>query len=143
MPEQVRLHHVGYVVASIRDVVGKFVSTLAAEWDQQIFDDPLQQVRVCFLSVGTPGNPLIELVEPATGNSPVSRFLAQGGGLHHLCYETDDLAEQLKLMRSRGAMIARPPMPAVAFQGRSIAWVLTKEKLLLEYLESSATAERG
>jgi len=40
-------------------------------------------------------------------------------------------------MRSRGALLARPPKPAVAFAGRSIAWVITPEKLLVELLERS------
>jgi methylmalonyl-CoA/ethylmalonyl-CoA epimerase len=62
-------------------------------------------------------------------------FLKKGGGLHHLCYEVQDLEKQLELTRSKGGLIARPPMPAEAFGGRRIAWVYTKNKLLIEYLE--------
>jgi hypothetical protein len=38
-------------------------------------------------------------------------------------------------MKSRGALIVKRPKPAVAFGGRHIAWMLTAEKLLLEFLE--------
>ena len=86
-------------------------------------------------------DPQIELVEPAGEDSPVLRFLEQGGGLHHVCYEVADLEEQLVEFRSRGAVIARRPKPAVAFGGRRIAWVITAEKLLVELLEEKLTGQ--
>jgi hypothetical protein len=39
-------------------------------------------------------------------------------------------------LKSKGALIAKKPKPAIAFGGRRIAWVLTREKLLVEVLES-------
>jgi|SRR2546423_9013649 methylmalonyl-CoA/ethylmalonyl-CoA epimerase len=128
-------HHIGFVVSSIDNSVQGFVQTLQSEWDGKIFHDPNQVVRVTFLHAKQPASPVVELVEPAGENSPVIPFLKRGGGLHHLCYEIDDLEEQLRLSRSQGGLVVRPPMPAVAFEGRRIAWVYTKSKLLLEYLE--------
>jgi methylmalonyl-CoA/ethylmalonyl-CoA epimerase len=58
-----------------------------------------------------------------------------GPGLHHLCYEVNMLEDALADLRSKGALLAKPPKPAVAFEGRRIAWLLTGEKLLLELLE--------
>lgn len=43
---------------------------------------------------------------------------------------THELEEQLKLNRSIGGVVVRRPLPAVAFDGRRLAWVLTKEGLL-------------
>jgi methylmalonyl-CoA/ethylmalonyl-CoA epimerase len=104
---------------------------------EQVFHDPLQKVRVAFLATRAQ-DPLIELVEPAGDDSPVLRFLQEhGGGLHHVCYEVADLEEQLVAFRSRGALIAKRPLPAVAFGGRRIAWVITSEKLLVELLEEA------
>jgi methylmalonyl-CoA/ethylmalonyl-CoA epimerase len=128
-------HHIGFVVASIQASVDGFLQSLQAEWDGTIFHDPNQLVRVTFLHSRQPGNPVVELVEPAGEKSPVIPFLKRGGGLHHLCYEIDDLEEQLRLSRGQGGLVVRPPLPAVAFAGRRIAWVYTKNKLLLEYLE--------
>jgi methylmalonyl-CoA/ethylmalonyl-CoA epimerase len=108
---------------------------MGATWDGSIYADPLQKVKVAFL-VTRPGEPQIELVEPLGPDSPVSRFLGErGGGLHHLCYEVDDLERHMAEMKSRGALIAKRPKPAVAFGGRPIAWMLTAERLLLEFLE--------
>jgi methylmalonyl-CoA/ethylmalonyl-CoA epimerase len=112
-----------------------FLCSLNASWNQQIFEDPLQKVKVAFLTPRA-GEPQIELVEPVGDRSPVRKFLLEkGGGLHHFCYETDDLEAELQAFRSRRAILARPPLPAVAFHGRRIAWVLTRERLLVELLE--------
>ena len=62
----------------------------------------------------------------------------KGTGLHHVCYEVEDLERGMAEMKTRGAIIARRPKPAVAFQGRRIAWMLTAEKLLVELLEIAA-----
>jgi len=128
-------HHIGFVVASIQSSVQGFLDALQAEWDGKIFHDPNQSVRVAFLGSKHATNPVLELVEPAGNDSPVIPFLKRGGGLHHLCYEIANLEDQLALSRAQGGLVVRPPLPAVAFGGRRIAWVYTKNKLLLEYLE--------
>lgn len=130
-------HHVGFVVPDIAAAVDGFVRSLGAQWDGCIYADPHQKVKVTFL-VTRPGDPQIELVEPAGEESPVLRFLREkGSGLHHVCYEVDDLERSLAEMKARGGMIASRPKPAVAFQGRRIAWMLTAQKLLVELLEVS------
>jgi methylmalonyl-CoA/ethylmalonyl-CoA epimerase len=129
------LHHVGFVVASIAAAAPGFAASIAAAWDHTIIEDPLQCVRVTFIGCqGQLGTP-VELVEPAGIDSPVFSFLRRGGGLHHLCYEVADLEKQLRLSQRNGAKLVRPPLPAVAFAGRRIAWVFTKQRLLLEFLE--------
>jgi methylmalonyl-CoA/ethylmalonyl-CoA epimerase len=128
-------HHVGFVVASIQNSVQGFAESLQAEWDGVITHDPSQMVRVSFLRSKSAADPLFELIEPAGEKSPVLPFLKKGGGLHHVCYEVQDLEKQLESIRSKGGLIARAPMPAEAFGGRRIAWVYTKNKLLIEYLE--------
>lgn len=137
MAQQLVIHHVGFVVADIEAGMKGFVQSLAAEWDGKIFADPWQKVKVAFL-LTRPGDARIELVQPAADDSPVSRFLAdKGGGFHHICYEVEELDCALAEFRERGALLARPPKPAIAFEGRRIAWVLTAEKLLVELLESA------
>jgi methylmalonyl-CoA/ethylmalonyl-CoA epimerase len=132
-----KLHHIGFVVSDIAASVSGFIRSLGASWDQRIYEDPQQAVKVTFLTT-RPGDAQIELVEPAGEHSPVLRFLRErGGGMHHLCYEVNDLERHIAEMKSRGSLIARRAKPAVAFQGRRIAWMLTAEKLLVELLEAS------
>jgi methylmalonyl-CoA/ethylmalonyl-CoA epimerase len=138
-----RLHHIGYVVANIDSAMNGFLRSLGADWDGRVFEDPHQRVKVAFLTT-RPGDAQVELVEPASEDSPVKRFLEErGGGLHHACYEVADLAAQLAEFRSRGAVIAKRPKPAVAFSGRHIAWIITSEKMLIELLEESLPDSPG
>jgi methylmalonyl-CoA/ethylmalonyl-CoA epimerase len=133
--DDVKLHHFGFVVSSIEKSAESFARSLAATWDQNIIFDPLQKVRVAFFRAANRADPLIELVEPGEPESPVSGFLERGGGLHHLCYEVRDLESHLMFCKSAGNIIIRTPVPAVAFGGRRIAWAVTKNRLLMEFLE--------
>jgi len=127
-------HHVGFVVASIADAGPRFSRSLGIPWNGEIIHDPLQQARVTFLR-RQPHDTALELVEPAGDDSPLHKFVAGGGGLHHVCYEVDSLPAQLQQSRATGCLIVKQPLPAAAFGGRLIAWVYTPQKLLVEYLE--------
>jgi methylmalonyl-CoA/ethylmalonyl-CoA epimerase len=129
------LHHIGFVVASIQSAAAGFVRSLALEWDGRIIHDPVQTVYVSFFHPASAGNAVIELVEPEGNGSAVHKFLRRGGGLHHLCYEVDSLEEQLERTKANRDLVVRPPQPAVAFDGRRIAWTYTRNQLLVEYLE--------
>lgn len=135
--EKPRLHHVGFVVSNILNEIESFVGSTGASWDKLIFHDPLQKVKVTFLRNPCPSDALIELIEPAGDGSPVLNFLQKGGGLHHVCYEVPDLSAHLDLMQLKGAIVVRRPLPAIAFDNRRIAWTVTKQRLLVEFLESA------
>jgi methylmalonyl-CoA/ethylmalonyl-CoA epimerase len=132
-----RLHHIGFVVSSISETVVDFAEGVAGTWGGEVILDPLQKVRVAFIRPSGRGQEavLFELVEPVGGNSPVDGFLRRGGGLHHVCFEVEDIEAELDSVRMRGGLMARSPMPAAAFSGRRIAWVYTRRRLLIEYLE--------
>lgn len=132
---QSHLHHVGFVVDSISRNAAAFARSLSFEWDGSIIYDPLQLVNVTFLSPAKTGESTLELIEPVGRRSPARKFAEAGGGLHHVCYEVDDLESQIAASQSAGATLVRVPLPAVAFSGRKIAWIITAEKLLVEYLE--------
>lgn len=135
LSENGTFHHLGFVVASISKVAEEFAVSMGLRWDGKVIHDPLQRVRVSFFRpVGT-RNPVFELVEPASAVSPVSNFLKKGGGLHHVCYEIDDLESGLREARGTGLAIVAAPTPAVAFDGRRIAWVCSRSRLLMELLE--------
>lgn len=128
-------HHLGFVVASISAVADQFASSMSLHWEGEVIHDPLQRVRVAFLNPVDKRNPVFELVEPADPSSPVSNFLKKGGGLHHVCYEIDELDLGLRVARNSDLVIVSTPKPAVAFGGRRIAWVCSKSRLLMELLE--------
>jgi len=129
------LHHLGCVVPSISAAAASFATSMSGSWDGHIIHDPLQRVRVAFVKPVDPRNPVYELVEPAGHDSPVNNFLKKGGGLHHICYELDDLGAGLIRAREACFGVVSPPKPAVAFGGRRIAWICSRTRLLVELLE--------
>ena len=132
---QISMNHFGFVVESIEEAAPGMMASMSMDWDNAIIHDPTQRVRVAFLRYSDSTVPAIELVEPVGPDSPVANFLKRGGGLHHVCYEVNDLMLQLRHSRAQGDFVVQRPTPAVAFGGRRIAWVYLGKKLLVEYLE--------
>jgi methylmalonyl-CoA/ethylmalonyl-CoA epimerase len=134
-PQNSRLHHVGYVVPSIAEAVTEYQAALSVDWDGEIVHDPLQIVRVTFLPSNGADAATVELVEPAGPRSPVLKFAQAGGGIHHVCYEVNDLKGQLESAQQAGCILVRVPLPAAAFGGRKIAWIKTASGQLIEFLQ--------
>ena len=116
--------------------MAEYQSALGLQWDGVIVHDPLQMVRVTFLPSNDPtAAATIELIEPAGPRSPVLKFSQSGGGLHHVCYEVDDLDERISESKKSGCTLTRFPMRAAAFDGRKIAWIQTPSHQLIEFLQ--------
>lgn len=107
-----RIHHVGLVVQDAdealkfwRDVIGLEVT------DDRVIDD--QGVRGVLLKIG---NSEVELLEPTRDDTGVARFLeTRGEGMHHLCFESDDVAKELEKAASKGIeLIDQSPRPGLA-----------------------------
>lgn len=133
-----RLHHIGYVVSSIVEGLQRWESAVFARSVSAKYTDEIQKATVLFLELSN--GVKLELVEPLTSDSPVNGFLSKGGGLHHLCFEVGSLTQQIQYMRQQHAVLVRRPQPAVAFGGRRIAWMMTRDRMLVEYLETNDPA---
>ncbi len=142
MPEP-SFHHVGYAVRSVDESLPKWREALRPIALRGPFNDPLQHARVVFLEFAPGGGSVLELIEPLGEDSPLARFVTSGGGLHHLCFEVDDIEEHIRTMRAQRAALLSRPRPAVAFNGRRIAWMSTRENLLVEYLERELPRPAG
>lgn len=140
MPESV-LHHIGFATDSIEDAINRFAHSLGATIVTEVIHDPLQNALVAFVKPASRDAVQIELIAPTSGLSPLSAFVQRGGGLHHLCYEVDDIEAQLRDSRARKSVVIRKPKPAIAFAGRRVAWVVTPERLVIEYLSGRKSLE--
>ena len=128
------LHHVGIVVkdlASYREAYGRLLGLTA---DSEVFHDPLQKVLLQFWR--DERGSLLELIQPASQDSPVWRESQKGGGLNHLCYEVEDIEKQVQESIQEGAMLARPLLPAIAFGGRRVVFLYFLELGLIEFVET-------
>lgn len=94
-----RIHHVGIVVASIDDAIDFYQGVLGLEPSvDRVMDE--QGVRAALLQLA--GSEL-ELLEPVREGTGVARFLEKQGGLHHVCFETDDIESDLSRLKRDGA----------------------------------------
>jgi len=94
-----RIHHIGVVLPNLeagyrfwRDALGLVLTKTA------IIEE--QGVKAALLKVGESE---IELLEPLSPDNGVGKFLARrGGGLHHICFETEDVEHELEAAREKG-----------------------------------------
>ncbi len=100
-----------------------------------MIEDPVQTALVQFLRLPSGAN-WLELVAPNGPDSKLSSALAKGEGLHHLCYEVDDIEAACVALRRQKMALLSAPAPAVAFTGRRVAWLLGRDRLLTELVES-------
>jgi methylmalonyl-CoA/ethylmalonyl-CoA epimerase len=138
-----RFHHVGYAVADIHAYLRDFLMPLFEPLSiSEPVPDPIQHVTVCFVTMQ--GGTVIELVEPLGDKSPVSGIVGSSrGGVYHLCYEVEDLEEQVKRFRLKGCLPLGRPVPAAAFGGRRIVFLMTPQRDLIEFVEAAQTVHRG
>ncbi|MGB8886036.1 MAG: VOC family protein [Candidatus Korobacteraceae bacterium] len=131
-----RFHHLGVAVGDLEKSIPIYRELFGYQLISGPFDDPRQKVAVCFLS-RSPNDMVIELVMPSGPDSPVMRTLNQGGSAYHVCYEVPDMNAALKHLKNHKCGLLSEPVPAVAFQGRPIAWLSTPTRQLIELVQAA------
>ncbi|MGI0046753.1 MAG: VOC family protein [Nitrosotalea sp.] len=130
-----KLHHIGVVVPNIQDSLGELKKYMSFQSISLPTPVGSRKVNVCFLKIG---EPFLELIEPSSPDSSITEFASSGGGIHHLCFEVDNIQEKLDEMASKGATILVEPTKG--FDERQIAFVdLNMKKTrcgLVEFLET-------
>ncbi|HZO81687.1 MAG TPA: methylmalonyl-CoA epimerase [Candidatus Binataceae bacterium] len=97
-----RIHHVGVVVPSLEEGLKFWRDALGMRLTKSATIEE-QGVRAALLEVG---GSEIELLEPLSPEGGVGKFLARrGGGLHHVCFEADDVARELAAAKAKGLQL--------------------------------------
>ena len=122
-------HHVGVAVRDLAKSIPIYKMLFEYELTSDPIDDPIQNVSVCFLSRGD-GDAVLELVAPLGPNSPIDRTLKKGGGPYHICYQVPDISTAIAYLIAKGSLHLSGPVPAVAFEMREIAWLMTEAGLV-------------
>ena len=113
-----KLNHVAVAVNNIAEALDFWEKTLGIKLDH-VEDVPSLKVKVAFLPVGESE---IELVQPTSEDTGTAKFLqARGAGMHHLCFEVDNIDEILADLKSRGIrLINEEPL---VLKGRKMAFI--------------------
>ena len=130
-----RIHHVAVVVRDLDEALGFWRDTLELPVLRSA-DLPEHGVRAALLACG-PGE--IEVLSPINADSGVGRFLeSRGGGLHHVCFESDDVVREVRRFIGTGVdMIDGKPRAGLAGK---VAFVHPRAcgKLLMELVTPPA-----
>ena len=118
-----KLHHIGIVVKNINESLGEIANFLSFESTSLPTLVGSQKVNICFLKTN---NVYIELIEPADPDSPIISFVKEGGGFHHLCFEVDDIQQEIDKMVKNGARLVVSPVKG--FEDRLIAFLMLNMK---------------
>lgn len=132
MAKLTKINHVAVVVADLDESLKFWRDALGIAVDH-IEDVPSQKSQVAFLPVG---DTEVELVKPTAPDTGAAKFLAErGGGMHHLCFEVDDLPAMLAQLKEKGVrLINEEP---IELPGRRMAFVHPKSTggVLIELYE--------
>ncbi len=114
-----RIDHIAIVVEDIEKTLEFWRDALGLEL-ADVEEVPEQKSQVAFLPVGESE---VELVRPTTDDSGVAKYLQKRGpGMHHICFEVDDIAGALKQLKARGVrLINETPVPGAG--GKQIAFI--------------------
>ena len=121
MAKLTKINHVAVVVSDIDEALKFWQDGLGIKL-HHIEDVPSQKATVAFLPVGESE---VELVKPTAQDTGAAKFLAErGGGMHHLCFEVDNVAEMLADLKTKGIrLINEEP---IELPGRKMAFVHPK-----------------
>jgi methylmalonyl-CoA/ethylmalonyl-CoA epimerase len=129
-----RLHHIGIVVRKIEEFRPFYLDVLQYRERTSVIHDPVQTAFVQFFFVPGTGY-YLELVAPDSESSKLWKASQKGRSLNHLCYSCGNIAATVSFLKESACFVIQNPVPAVAFDGRSIAWLMTPDGLLIEIVE--------
>ncbi|MFT6451107.1 MAG: methylmalonyl-CoA/ethylmalonyl-CoA epimerase [Halocynthiibacter sp.] len=120
-----RLNHVAIAVPDLEAAAAQYRGTLGANVGAPQ-DEPDHGVTVIFIELP---NTKIELLYPLGENSPINGFLEKNpaGGIHHICYEVDDILVARDKLKAEGARILGNGEPKIGAHGKPVLFLHPKD----------------
>ena len=120
-----RLNHVAIAVPDLEAAAAQYRDTLGAKVGAPQ-DEPDHGVTVVFIELP---NTKIELLHPLGEASPINGFLEKNpsGGIHHICYEVDDILEARDALQAKGARVLGHGEPKIGAHGKPVLFLHPKD----------------
>lgn len=120
-----RLNHVAIAVPDLEAATALYRDTLGAEVSAPV-DQPAHGVRVVFVNLP---NTKIELLYPLGESSPIAQFIARNpsGGIHHVCYEVDDILAARDKLKAAGARVLGDGEPKIGAHDKPVLFLHPKD----------------
>ena len=120
-----KLNHVAFAVPDLNAAAAVYRNTLGARVSEAEAL-PEHGVTVVFVDLG---NTLIELMEPIGEDSPITGFLEKNptGGMHHVCYEVDDIIAARDKLKDQGVRVLGDGEPKTGAHGKPVLFLHPKD----------------
>jgi methylmalonyl-CoA/ethylmalonyl-CoA epimerase len=120
-----RVNHIALAVPNLAQAAEKYRSVLGASVTAP---DALPEHGVSVVFV-TLENTKVELLEPLGDNSPIAAFLAKNpaGGMHHICYEVDDILAARDSLVTAGGRVLGDGQPKIGAHGKPVLFLHPKD----------------
>ncbi|MEM9441913.1 MAG: methylmalonyl-CoA epimerase [Pseudomonadota bacterium] len=120
-----RLNHVAIAVPDLEQAVAQYRDVLGADVSEAV-DQVEHGVTTVFIELP---NTKIELLHPLGDASPIAGFLEknQQGGIHHLCYEVDDIISARERLVAGGARVLGDGEPKIGAHGKPVLFLHPKD----------------
>ncbi len=122
-----RLNHIAIAVPDLKAAAAVYRDTLGAKVSAPL-DLPAHGVTTVFVELP---NAKIELIHPLGDKSPIASFLERNpaGGIHHVCYEVDDIRAARDRLKAAGARVLGDGEPKVGAHGKPVLFLHPKDFL--------------
>jgi methylmalonyl-CoA/ethylmalonyl-CoA epimerase len=120
-----RLNHVAIAVRDIAKAANVYRRTLGAEVSEPM-PQPEHGVTTVFITLP---NTKVELIQPLGEASPITRFLERNpdGGIHHVCYEVDDIRAARDKLKAQGARVLGDGEAKMGAHGKPVLFLHPKD----------------
>jgi methylmalonyl-CoA/ethylmalonyl-CoA epimerase len=120
-----RLNHVAIAVPNLAEASELYRQTLGADVSDPV-PQPAHGVTVVFVTLP---NTKIELLEPLGEKSPIAAFLERNatGGIHHICYEVDNIIAARDRLKAAGARVLGDGEPKIGAHGKPVLFLHPKD----------------
>jgi len=130
-----RIDHIAIVVQDLDAALRVYRDVLGLPLER-VEEVPAEKVKVAFLPLPE-GDGEVELVQPTANDTGIARFLAKRGeGMHHICFEVDDIQAAMAAMAASGLQVLEDK-PRVGSQGQKYVFIHPKSThgVLIELYE--------
>ena len=120
-----RLNHIAIAVKDLAGATATYRDVLGARVSEPL-PQPEHGVTVVFIELP---NTKVELLEPLGANSPIGKFLEKNadGGMHHVCYEVDDIIAARDQLTANGARVLGDGQPKIGAHGKPVLFLHPKD----------------
>jgi methylmalonyl-CoA/ethylmalonyl-CoA epimerase len=133
------IDHISFAVRNLENAISYWSETFGYKQMTGVVVNSLQRVRVVFLS--KEDSIIVKLIEPTEGNESLQNFVNKGGGYHHICFRCDDIASAMADLNAKGMLTLVPPQPGEAFNNHDIAFLLGRNGMNIELIDTEEKAE--